>query len=108
MSSSSLFSKRLSVYRGQLERLKQAQVRWRGDWPATFSCNRHSQVWPFVTFGYTPEKYRNDLVEEFPILQQIVLRLIQDRPEGGRFHINDCGVYWADNGGRAIEFEFRD
>ena len=77
----------------EFEEFRDVQIRPRADWPATFSCNRWREVWPFSNYGRTPEGNKIDPQGLFPRLDQIVGIVLNDRPSGGRFFINDYGVF---------------
>ena len=81
----------------EFEEFRDVQIRPRADWPATFSCNQYEEVWPFLTYGWHAEEQRLHLAGAIPLLDEIVADLLSARPEGGRFHITDEGVYWADS-----------
>ena len=93
--------------RAKFERFKDAQIRPRCDWPATFSCNPKREVWPFITFGYTDERERLDLQGQIELLDDIVEDVLWENHLGGRFHINDNGAYLADDGPQVSRFEIR-
>lgn len=51
----------------ELEELRFAQIRPRRDWPAVFSCNRHRDLWLFITYGWTPYGLRREF--RVPVLE---------------------------------------
>ncbi len=77
----------------QFKKFRDVQIRPRWDWPATFSCNKHHEVFPYNAKGYTHEKEREYLQGRFPLLDQIVFVVLSERPKGGRFFIKDKGVF---------------
>ena len=44
---------------------------------------------------------------QFPLLDQIVVDVLEVSELGGRFHINDSGVYLAANEVQVCQFEIR-
>lgn len=93
------------ITRASFNNFKDAQVRPRADWPATFSCNHQKQVWPFIRYGFTPLDEREDLSGQFRWLDKIVQDVLALQPAGGRFHIDDNGVHLADNGPQVARFK---
>ena len=75
----------------EFEEFRDVQIRPRADWPAIFSCNQYQKVWPFRSYGYTGPV--TDIQGEIPRLDEIVEWVLEMRPEGGRFFINDEGVF---------------
>ena len=96
----------IKINGAQFQEFKDAQVRTRGDWPATFSCNAHREVWPFSTYSHTHHSDRIPVAGQIPILDQIVGKFLQINPRGGRFHIDDAGAYFADDKKQFVEFDF--
>ena len=83
----------VKLTREVFEEFRDLQIRPRADWPATFSCNPRREVWPFQGYGYTEPKDRVHLESKFDLLDHIVEAVLEERPEGGRFFIDDDGVY---------------
>ncbi len=81
------------VSRAEFEDFRDVQIRPRADWPATFSCNQYGQVWPFGSYGHTPEGERLYLQRQISKLDEIVAIVLAERPEGGRFFLRDDGVF---------------
>ena len=77
--------------REEFEEFRDVQIRPRADWPATFSCNKSHEVWPFHNFG--PTGWKIYLDGQIPRLDEIVRIVLNDRSEGGRFFVNDNGVF---------------
>jgi hypothetical protein len=75
---------------GSLEQLRRLGG---GLWPATFSCNMHRQVWHSTHYGLTPDYDRHRLRTEVKFLDEIVTTLLDVRPSGGRFRVDDAGVW---------------
>lgn len=91
----------------EFEQFRDVQVKSRWDWPATFSCNPSGQVWPPPGYGFTDEADRIYLSRrDYPTLHMIVDALLSVHHKGGRFHINDDGVFLADGGPRICQFRF--
>ena len=104
----------LPVSPGELKDLREVQIRPRWGWPARFSCNESGQVWPFTRSGRTPESERVYLEGAFPVLDQIVQRIVRITktrgkfPPGGRFLVDDEGAVLADGDEQIIEFLFEE
>ena len=104
----------LPVSSEELEDLREVQIKPRWGWPARFSCNESGRVWPFTTWSLTPESERVHLEGAFPLLDQIVQKVIWitrmkgKYPSGGRFLVHDEGVELADGDEQIIVFRFRD
>ncbi|MCZ0940670.1 MAG: hypothetical protein OXJ55_18640 [Caldilineaceae bacterium] len=98
----------------ELADLREVQIRPRWGWPARFSCNESGRVWPFTRLSRTPESERVYLEGAFPILDQIVQRVVRITktrgkfPSGGRFLVDDEGVVLADGDEQIIEFLFEE
>lgn len=91
----------------EYEQFRDVQVKTRWDWPATFSCNQYGEVWATPGYGYTQEENRTYLSRrEYPTLHKIVGAYLAARPEGGRIHISDEGVFSADSGQQVCQFRF--
>jgi hypothetical protein len=65
-------------------------------WPASFSCNRRSEVWVPSAYGYTPHEQRQLLTRVSSTLDQIVAFIRARRWRGGRFFICEHGVWTYD------------
>lgn len=63
-----------------------------GGMPAVFSCNARGEVWPYATFGLTPDRLRRHMQGQVPLLDLIVRYVLATRPGGGRFCITPAGV----------------
>ena len=82
-----------SVSKKEFQNFRDVQIRPHAHWPAVFSCNLHGDVWPFSTYGFTHDADRVYLSGKFKLLGQIVKEVLIERPEGGRFFVNDAGVF---------------
>ena len=83
----------------EFDEFRDVQIRPRADWPATFSCSPRGEVWPFKSWGYTYGTGRLHLEGIFPLLDHIVEIVLRERKGGGRFLIDDDGVFvkpWLD------------
>jgi hypothetical protein len=96
--------KQIRINKAEFDKFRELQKKKRGDCHAAFSTNLSEIPWPFVTFGLTPERLRDELRKVSPLLDQIVGIFIEIRPTGGRFLIDDKGVYWKDD--EKIEHRF--
>lgn len=83
----------IPITREEFEEFRSLQIRSRWDWPASFSCNRKKEVWPWIGYGFSDEKDRIHLQGEVPLLDLIVDIVLRERWLGGRFFINEKGVY---------------
>ena len=92
----------------ELKYFRDVQVRPRWGWPATFSCNGRREVWPGTRYGHTPEHERQHLEGVLALLDEIVDDVLHVEPRGGRFHVNDQGVFLASDLRRQVtEFLLR-
>ena len=82
------------------------QWKW-WNWPVTLSCNKSGKVWACSTYGHTPHEDRDDLQGRLALLDEIVTDVLRERPNGGRFHVDDTGVILAANRRRITEFVIR-
>ena len=83
------------VTREEFNRLRQLQLKFRWDWPATFSANEHGHIWPYITPGYTTEDIRFHVRGALDILDYLADEYINIRSEGGRFFIDETGAYYS-------------
>ena len=90
--------KTFPLTRREFEKFRDAQIKSHAHWPAVFSCNANEDVWPFVTYGFTYESERRYLNGKFNLLTRVVREVLQDRPEGGMFFIDDIGVFHGSDG----------
>ena len=91
----------------EFEFMREVQIRPRWGWPATFSCNGRREVWPSTRLGLTPEREREHLEGVRAMLDEIVDDVLDVRPRGGRFHINDRGAFLASDMRQVTEFLLR-
>lgn len=92
----------MAVTTHELEQLRFAQIRQRNDWPAVFGCNRHRDVWLWVTYGYHRMEDRRPIVH--PLVNQIVDVYLGIRPSGGRFFIDAEGAFYQEEGMPLLRF----
>lgn len=78
--------------------------RSRWGWPATFSSNRHGEIWKYNGPGYTPPSDREYIQGISKIIDAIAAANIETRSEGGRFFINEQGAFFKDSEGDEIPF----
>ncbi len=88
--------KPIRISKAEFDKFRELQRKKRGDCHAAFSSNLSENPWPFVTFGLTPEQLREKVLERSPKLIQLVGVFIEIRPTGGRFFVDEQGVYWKD------------
>ena len=84
------------VSRDNFAAFKDVQIRRRPDWPAVFSTNNWEDLWPFATRGHTPEDDRMNVRGIIPVLDHVRDVYLNDRPQGGRFFIDESGAQWKD------------
>jgi hypothetical protein len=98
----------IRLTRTDFELLKVLQARLRWDWPATFSTNPQGEIWPFVTWGLTPEELRNGIRGLSKVVDEVADAYICRRHRGGRFFIDESGAYAVlpEGAGRKVKFAY--
>ncbi|MYD88504.1 MAG: hypothetical protein F4018_03475 [Acidobacteria bacterium] len=86
---------------------RDVQIKPKWGWPATFSCNGQHEVWPGTRYGLTPEGEREHLEGVLALLDEIVDDVLHVEPRGGRFHVDDRGVFLAAGRRQVTEFVLR-
>jgi hypothetical protein len=86
--------KSIRITRAQFEELRSIQIKYRMDWPAAFSTNEHGDLWLFAGRSWTHPHKRVDVRGVFLILDQVADLYTVLREEGGRFFVDDRGVFW--------------
>lgn len=76
----------------RLTRLKNL-VRKRHHWPASFSLGVYGEIWPFQSWGYHRPDKRENVRGRSALLDAIAARYRAERPEGGRFFLDERGAY---------------
>jgi hypothetical protein len=76
--------------------LRYAQPKKRTDCQAAFTAVG-TEIWPFVHWGNTPANEREQFRGCSTVLDQIADELIMWRPDGGRFFIEQTGVYFRES-----------
>ena len=92
----------LELSQEEFDEFRWRQIRPRADWPAAFSCNYKREVWPFVSYGLTYDEHRRHLKGEIELLDEIVEGVLAERPSGGRFFLNDRGVFLDAEGNESL------
>lgn len=64
-----------------------------GEWDAIFSCNPSREAWPCDYYGYSDPNDRGYLQKRYKLLRKLVKIVLADRTEGGRFFLNEDGVF---------------
>ena len=95
---------RIAITRDEFDEFRRLQIRYRWDWPAVFSTNYYSEIWPWVTYGYTPGANREPVRGLSPIVDAVADEYLRVRPEGGRFFINERGAFYKDADGVSVQF----
>ena len=72
------------VNQQDIDALRRFVIKQHWKWPFVFSCNCHGEIWPFVTYDYTPEEERRYVHGESALLNDIIRFYLTRRPEGGR------------------------
>ncbi len=88
----------------EFNQLRRMQIKFRWDWPATFSANAHGHIWPFKTYSYTREFQRIQLRGASELLDYLADEYISIRPDGGRFFINAEGAYFRPEHSGPVQF----
>ena len=96
----------IRLTRADFELLKNLQIRRRWDWPATFSTNPQGQIWPFVTYGLTPEELRDGIRGLSSVIDEVADALVSHRTLGGRFFIDESGAFHKNASGRTVKFAY--
>jgi len=84
---------KLQLSRTEFDEFRALVIRERWDWPAVFSVNPKGEIWPWVTWGWTPEYEKIDVSGRSALLRRVAYTLLNIRPEGGRFFIDEEGAY---------------
>ena len=79
-----------------------AQIAWR--WPAVFSCNPQGDIWPTCTKGLSREHQRVQVRGRLPYLDTLAAFVLRARPEGGRFFIDEHGLFLSDGDRLILRF----
>lgn len=72
---------------------KHARGHRSAEWDAIFSCNLYKEAWPCDYFGYLHPVDRVNVQKRYKLLRKLVKIVLADRPEGGRFFLNEDGVF---------------
>jgi hypothetical protein len=89
----------LTFTRKEYDWLRSLQRKKRWDWPAVFSTNARGDIWPYVTYGWTPEREREEVRGLSTVIDQVADIYRTVRSDGGRFFIEDN---WACHKGDAV------
>jgi hypothetical protein len=91
--------KPIRINKAEFDKFRDLQnpKKMRNDCHAAFSTNPSEDTWRFETFGLTREQLRVEVRNQSPKLDQVFGLFIEERPTGGRFLIDDLGVYWKDS-----------
>jgi hypothetical protein len=87
----------IEITRADFRQFRELQRRRRWDWPALFRLNRHGEIWPFTTNGYTPHGLRENLLRVSAVLDRIAVKYRLTCCEAGRFFIDGDGAYYKDH-----------
>jgi len=88
----------LIVYRDEYQRLVRCYELHVGDrrsaeWDAIFSCNPQKEAWPCHDIGYSDRDDREYAHNRYRLLRTLVGIVLGDRPDGGRFFLDETGLY---------------
>jgi hypothetical protein len=86
--------------------LRALQIKLPWEWPAVFSANSRGDIWPFVTYGLTPEWLREDVRGLSPVVDEIADSFLSYQRIGGRFFIDENGAYVKDAAGNCSKFAY--
>jgi hypothetical protein len=92
------------ITRNQFQEFRDLQIKYRWDWPATFSTNPNGDVWPWIKKGYTPVQLREKVNGLSTLLDKVAHEYSLAREECGRFFIDQSGAFWKTEDGRKIQF----
>ena len=94
------------IDREEIQRLKELQVRRHREWPAAFSTNNLGQIWLYTHAGKTPLDQREfvDGMLKIQILKQIAETYRYERPDGGRFFVDERGCFYRPKGMPEVQF----
>ncbi len=99
--------RRVTLTGTELQLLHDLQIKYRLDWPATFSINSNSVIWPYVTNGLTPHEIRENVRGVSPALDQIGDFFLGVRENGGRFFVDERGAFYKPDRHEIQFVEFR-
>lgn len=102
--SSSIPMARMLVDQGELIELSRFGVMSRRGWLAVFSINPNQDLWPQSQFGRTRRHNRTQSRGLSEVLDGISERLLEIRPEGGRFFVSHEGVFMKDERCSLVQF----
>jgi len=89
--------KTLPISKEEYEDFLSLQIKDRYDRWAVFSVDGDENVWPYVCRKRTPRKDRQHIeTKEHPLLATVVGNLIRVRDSGGRFFVNQDGVFYLE------------
>jgi|SRR5947209_4452796 len=88
----------ITITEEEFTQLKQLQIESRkDDWDMVFSTNGY-EMWPFATWGLTPDKKREELRKQFPVLDTIQEEYRKMRGVGGgRIFVSRKGAFFRPN-----------
>ncbi|HXO37164.1 MAG TPA: hypothetical protein VN872_00925 [Candidatus Acidoferrum sp.] len=87
--------KSISLAPAELEAVKGLPERFRLDWPAVFSTNQGRKIWLWKRWGNTPSKERVYVRGKSRIVDAVADEYLSQRPDGGRFFIDDRGAFYS-------------
>lgn len=93
----------ISVPKGDFEKLKQLQIE-RGWKRLAFSTNYKEQIWPATRLGLVPEDEREHMAGVIALLDEIVCEYLKHSETGGRFFIEERGVFYRREAYDSIQF----
>ena len=86
---------RMRIRALDLDDLRELSRRHHWGWPGpVFSVNSRGQIWPFACNGHTHEADRWYVEGLSPVLDAVAMELLETRPPGGRFFINEKGAFF--------------
>jgi hypothetical protein len=62
------------------------------------------QIWAYTHFGHTPFNQREYVHGASRVIDLVAEECRRERPDGGRFFINDDGAFYNEEGGPRIQF----
>jgi hypothetical protein len=85
----------ISIALAELEAIKSLPERFRPDWPAVFNTNQANEIWLWKRWGNTPRAERTYVEGKSRIIDIVADEYLAQRPDGGRFFIDDRGAFYS-------------
>lgn len=96
----------IRLSKSEWEELRLLKVKHRWDWPAVFSVSPRGEIWPFVTYGRTPESLRENVRGMSRLLDELADTLLYECSIGGRFFLDENGAHYKNAVGNTSQFAY--